>query len=156
MTDKSSQPDDLEDPVLPPRLAAELARIDFPAIKVPADLDAAILSRAKADYERRMRFRPFIRIASAAAAIAAIVAIVFVARVALVHPSAKLARGDVDGNGTVDMLDAYLLAKRLASGAKINSTMDVNGDGIVDQNDVDWIANSAVSLDHAGAGGKTP
>ncbi len=156
MTDDPSQPDLTGDESLPPRLVQDLARVDSTRPTIPSSLDAAILSGARSDFVKRMRLRTWYRWGATAASIAAIVAIVVVTRLALVHPARNLARGDIDGNGTVDMVDAYLLAKRVASGSKTEHAWDVNGDGVVDQNDVDWIANAAVSLDHGATGGKAP
>eukprot|EP00752_Nemacystus_decipiens_P013707 g12160.t1 len=50
--------------------------------------------------------------------------------------------GDLDADGTVDILDAYLLAKHIERNGTA-SAYDVNADGSVDQRDVDWIANQA-------------
>jgi hypothetical protein len=65
------------------------------------------------------------------------------------------ARGDLDGNGRLDMLDAFALARRLQGVAVpagrggdpgLNPGLDFNGDGVVDGKDVDWLAGEAVRL----------
>jgi Dockerin type I domain len=153
MHNDPTSPDDA-DSALPPRLHEALARLDAP-IDIPPTLDAEILSRAKADYARRLRFRLAARWVAAGASLAAAVAIVFIVRATLLHPPPPLAKGDINGNGKVDMLDAYVLAKHLAAGDKIDPKWDMNGDGVVDQRDVDWIANHAVQINpvNAGTGG---
>ncbi|MDB5171934.1 MAG: hypothetical protein JWN51_707 [Phycisphaerales bacterium] len=159
MHEDRSDSEDLPDDALPTRLRDDLLRLHAPAVPVPPRIDAAILSRAKADYARRLRWRPVVRWTAVAASIAAIVAITFTLRFMLHHPPspqlARFAPGDVDGNGRVDILDAYLLAKRMAAGAKTDPAWDVNGDGVVNQKDVEWIANRAVRIvDESGGGTK--
>ncbi len=46
----------------------------------------------------------------------------------------------------VDIVDAYLLARTLASGERPSADEDHNGDGRVDAADVDRLARTAVSL----------
>jgi hypothetical protein len=148
------------DDALPARLREDLVRLHLPTKAVPPQIDAAILSRARADYARRFARRPFVRWLAAAASIAAVIAITFTLRFTLHRPEdprqlARFAPGDIDGNGRVDILDAYLLAKRLGTGVKPDPAWDVNGDGVVDQKDVDWIANRAVRIvDESGGGAK--
>jgi hypothetical protein len=54
--------------------------------------------------------------------------------------------GDVDQSGRVDIVDAYALAVRLRSGQKLEALYDVNGDGKVDERDVDEIARRSVAI----------
>jgi hypothetical protein len=153
-------PPDFDDDSLPARLRDDLLRLS-PAVDVPRSLDSAILSRAKAEYARRIRFRLVYRWAAVAAAMAACIGIVVTVRVALVSSRSPVANvqphtsevasspvpGDINGDGKVDMLDAYILARRIAAGAARQPGWDVNGDGKVDQQDVDWIANASVRVD---------
>lgn len=152
-------PEELADDALPARLREDLLRLHTPATAVPPQIDAAILSRARAGYAKRIRWRPVVRWAAVAASIAAVVTVTFTLRYALHRPApqqlARFAPGDIDGNGRVDILDAYLLAKHLGAGAKPDPAWDVNGDGVVDQKDVEWIANRAVRVvDESGGGAK--
>lgn len=48
--------------------------------------------------------------------------------------------------GRVDIVDAYTLAVRLRSGQKVDLAYDVNGDGKVDERDVEEIARRSVSI----------
>ena len=142
-----------DDEALPPRLREALARLDKPDIDIPLDLDARILSRAKSDFIKRLRFRPVVRWVAACASIAAAIVVVFIVRATLFRPAVHLAKGDINANGKVDMLDAYLLARHLAAAEKLDPKWDMNGDGVVDQADVDWIANHAVQINPASNGG---
>ncbi len=53
---------------------------------------------------------------------------------------------DVNGDGAVDILDAFSLARVIEIGADTRPAWDANGDRRVDQLDVDAIARKAVSL----------
>jgi hypothetical protein len=59
---------------------------------------------------------------------------------------ASVAREDIDRNGHVDILDAFALARKLKAGGAMGVAYDVNGDGTIDQRDIDWIAARAVQL----------
>ena len=54
-------------------------------------------------------------------------------------------RQDVDKNGTVDIVDAYLMAARIEAG-KAPAAWDLDGDGVVDDVDVRMVASAAVAL----------
>ncbi|HLY07978.1 MAG TPA: dockerin type I domain-containing protein [Planctomycetota bacterium] len=115
------------------RLAAGLA----PApLGVPESVKQQILARTRPS-PRRRSWRPL----AAAAAVLIGLGAVWVARSA--RPSLP---GDVDRNGRVDIVDAYALAVRLRSGEKMDLIYDVNGDGRVDERDVEEIARRSVSL----------
>jgi len=66
----------------------------------------------------------------------------------IVADAAAASHGDVDGDGVVDIVDAYLLAKR--SGEDVEH-FDINGDGQVDRADADALALHVVDL-RKGAG----
>ena len=53
---------------------------------------------------------------------------------------------DFDGNGRVDILDAFALARLVETSAAVADDWDLTGDGAVDGQDVDVIAFAAVSL----------
>ncbi|MGQ9589647.1 MAG: hypothetical protein ACUVYA_05050, partial [Planctomycetota bacterium] len=55
-------------------------------------------------------------------------------------------RWDVDGDGRVNIADAYLLAVRVRRGGEVEPHWDKNGDGVVDEDDVDLVARESVSL----------
>ena len=61
-------------------------------------------------------------------------------------------REDVNHDGQVDILDAFALARQLNERASVPSPVDLNGDGVVDDRDVELITAHAVSL---GGGGKS-
>ena len=134
------------DPQLPPRLVQELKHAY--RVEVPATLDASVLLRGRALIARNRRRRRLLQWAGVAASLAAMIAVAAVVlhdrHPARVQPAVAL-REDLDGNGRVDILDALWLARRVGSGQS-QSTWDINGDGKVDQTDIDAIAASAVRV----------
>lgn len=54
---------------------------------------------------------------------------------------------DIDLNGRVDILDAFTLARQIENTSHTETNWDMNGDGRVDQSDVDIVALAAVRLD---------
>ena len=57
---------------------------------------------------------------------------------------ASVAR-DLDGNGRVDILDAFAIAREIQNGRN-QPRFDINGDGRLTQADVNEIAQRAVTL----------
>src|SRR5258705_4810810 len=53
---------------------------------------------------------------------------------------------DLNHDGKIDILDAYLMAKSLAANQAQSKDRDFNRDGTVDAKDVDVIALAAVTL----------
>ena len=130
---------------------AALYRADVP---VPPEVDEAVVSMARQRFAPRRRPRLVLRwaFAGAAASAAALLLALWIvgtperrsrAPVASAHVSRK---EDFDGDGRVDILDAFALARHLESAHKPKDKWDMNGDGIVDRADVDRIAMAAVSL----------
>jgi len=155
MPDRPVHPDPAEESELPAALVEALGGLHRgPA--VPGEIDRAILAEAKAGYLRRRRFWLAARAAGATAAAAAIVIAVVAVRERRERAAAPVAAvvmpGDLDRSGRVDILDAFLLARRVRDGSSTNGD-DVTGDGVVDQRDVDRVAGLAVSVGDGGKGG---
>jgi hypothetical protein len=125
---------------LPPGLVADLGRLR-PAVRVPPEVDRLIQSSARAQLAKRNRLRWIVGwVGGTAAAAAAVTVMVYVNRPDRAAPTPVATRvEDVNGDGKVDILDAYVLAKGLKS-------VDVNKDGKVDQGDVDAVAAAAVKV----------
>ncbi|MHC4806951.1 MAG: dockerin type I domain-containing protein [Planctomycetota bacterium] len=68
---------------------------------------------------------------------------------ALVSSVIAKAQVDIDQNGRVDLLDAFKLARHVESKSTERAKIqwDINGDGLVNRNDVDLVASAAVRLD---------
>ena len=61
------------------------------------------------------------------------------------EPPPEANSDDIDGDGVVDILDAFAMARHVKNGDP-DLTWDRNGDGVVDQEDVDHLARSTVTL----------
>lgn len=53
---------------------------------------------------------------------------------------------DIDGSGSVDIVDAFLMSRRLREGARVPDSWDFDRDGEVGRGDVEAVALAAVSL----------
>jgi len=142
-------------------MAAELGAAP-PAILIPrardqqirAAIAAPVLPARQAPAGRRSRsVWMWVAPAVAAAAIAVLVLRSFAGDRAdgdQVAPEPRIAglptvRGDVNGDGRIDVRDAFTMARTLDRGGA-PAAWDVTGDGRVDRGDVDWIAMAAVSI----------
>lgn len=54
---------------------------------------------------------------------------------------------DLNGDATVDILDAMLFARRIEAGEDIPDSLDLNRDGATDRRDLDLLTSSLVKLD---------
>lgn len=134
---------------IPDPLADALRDAYTHRLEIPRTVDNAVMSIAHAEFGRRRRMRLMARWGTGlAAGLAAIV----VLAISLHRPAPvkSVAKGDVNGDGTVNIVDALSLARHLANHDTIEKGWDLNGDGVVDQKDVDAVAMGAVSLKGAG------
>jgi hypothetical protein len=154
---------------LPPAIIDALRDLDGPVVMHDPHRDADVISGARqhlagaAQVERKRRNLRLFFAGGAGGAIAAAVAVAFVVFFgdpqheplaeqdmytssepnSPVGPGAQA--GDLDRNGSVDILDAYALAKQIEQGRSSDQN-DFNNDGRIDQGDIDWLANQAVAL----------
>lgn len=128
--------------------AKDLKSAYDPKRNVPADFDRAIMNEARKHLSKNHSRLRFARWAVSAAA-AAVVVFAFVHNYDGVRnvdsPGVAVAIEDIDHNGRVDILDAFVLARRIQAG-KVDQKWDVNADGVVNGKDVDAVAASAVRL----------
>jgi hypothetical protein len=130
---------------LPEPLAGALRAAYEHRVRIPASVDQAVLSAARAKFAQRRSLRLFVRWgAGIAVGIAAMIVVV----VSLHHPAgnAVIAKGDINADGNLNIVDALTLARHIAAGDKLEKAWDINGDGVIDQKDVDALASAAVSL----------
>lgn len=153
------------------RAAASTLRRGVSAIAVPADVDAAILSRFREAARKEQRvvvFPAWRRWAVPAVGFAAAAAVALSLALPHLHkgslpatapssstlpaahrsepPTAGTPTADVNGDGVVDIRDALRLAKLESSGGGLSAAWDVNHDGRVDALDVEAVARQAVAL----------
>lgn len=144
--------------MVPPEMVEALRALDTPP-PLPPHVDRLVLVEAERAFagearRRQNRFR-IQRLAAAAAGIAVFVLVgTLVSRRTRPAPEPPRMPADVDGNGTVDILDAFTLARRIEAQTPVGP-WDLNRDGRVDRSDADVIAMRAVRLgegaDHPGA-----
>ena len=121
------------------RVAGRIASAEMTRVNVPPLVRQRILAEAR----RRpvgMRW-----MAAAAAVLVAVLGLWIVTRQDSRDPVPTVA-GDVDLSGRLDIIDAYALALRLKSGEPVDADWDLNGDGRVDEDDVDEIGRRSVAV----------
>jgi hypothetical protein len=167
-----------EDLEAPRKLIAALSQLPRESIFVPPTVNEALIQAARKHLGPGERPRPrwfrLIPWTMATAGLAAAVLLAYphakdlldlgqakrVARRGLeiptdsrIQPQAKglaYAREDLNHDGTVDILDAFMLARKLQSVPPFDPNLDVNGNGVVDHRDIETIAAHAVSLENRG------
>ncbi|MEN6578378.1 MAG: dockerin type I domain-containing protein [Phycisphaerales bacterium] len=153
MTEQNRQFDDLQRQVSD-RFRSDLRGLFEPTGSVPPQVDGAILEQARRRLTKR---RPMILRFRWAAGIAAAAAVIALVAVLHMQPATRRpqsvarvtgpeSRIDLDGNGRVDILDAFRLAKGIESRGPADSNWDINGDGRINRADVDTVAFAAVRL----------
>ena len=107
-------------------------------------VDEAILARAPRRFVRRRMVARGLRWGVAGVAAAAVLLVAVTIWPGL--RSVPAGREDIDGNGRVDIVDAFTLARNIEAPDGVKKEWDLNGDGVVDRTDVDTVALAAVSL----------
>ncbi len=158
MTEHDRQFDHVE-PHISPQFRKDLRALFEPPGAVPQQVDKAITDLAKACLRERKHGTPRrlivpLRWAAAAAAVIGLGTILYTTVThnnpqSAIHNPQSVAEGraDIDGNGRVDILDAFRLARSIESRGQAEMKWDLNGDGLVDRKDVDLVAFAAVRLD---------
>jgi len=157
MTESKEHYDEDLDLTVSPKLSEDLNSFFKPALCVPPEIDRAIMDRAHQHLVRRQSARGGRRLLRWAASIAAAAAVIILAfSLNLTQKSgptttspftAQAQAVDIDGNGRVDVLDAFRLARYVESTDRAEIKWDINGDGLVNRDDVDLVAFAAVRLD---------
>ena len=136
-----------------PSFAEDLGAIFGPPGQVPQDIDRAVAGAARRHLCRQPRRLWWVRWAVAAATTAAAVIVWTVYVPGLRGPApraaqvaAEMKRADIDRNGRVDIIDAFQLARHIESASPTKRKWDINGDGLVNRDDVEKVALAAVRL----------
>lgn len=125
-----------------PRLAQALRKLERDRVFVPQQRDEEIASSLRGAFAKqfegrvpRVPWRNWLAIAAGL--------VLLVLGLWYVLQPRTTARADLNGDGAVDIMDAFALARRIEAG---QGGPDLNGDGLVDQADVEVIAARAVNL----------
>ncbi len=152
MSKRHRQPEQSTEPRLPAHLAKDLRDLYQPPLSLTPQVDEKIAEMAWQQCEAIKARRRVRRWGQFGAVAAAIVFVVWLGD-ALQRPDVPspappplVGVEDIDRNGLVDILDAFVLARHLERGERLNPQWDVNRDGIVDHTDVDAVATTAVRL----------
>ena len=152
------------------KFTADLNALFKPKLSVPPEADQAVIDRVNKHFvrresatgsRRRFRWIGLWRIAAAAAVIIFAFSLDLTKKpkprpepITYRFTFAGAQVIDIDRNGRVDILDAFKLARLVESSdyTKANLSLrkqgwDINGDGLVDRNDVDLVAFASVRLD---------
>jgi hypothetical protein len=163
MTEKIEHFDENTDLEVSSKLTDDLQALFKPELSVPPEVDRAILDRASkhftgrqfAQTRRRFRWVALWKVAAAAAVV------IFAFSLDLhdkpertdhYSVNVKADAYDFDRDGQVNILDAFKLAKQIEQDGSAEANLDINGDGLVNSDDVDKIAFAAVSLNPANQG----
>lgn len=138
-----------------PRLSSDLRDLYRPETPIPDAVRDEIMHQARTGLDDLSRSRRWGGLAVIAAAAMIVFAFQFVLQQMATtdrietretSPTIIAQREDIDGNGRIDILDAFVLAKRVNSPSRIDPAWDINADGRVDRKDVDAVAQMAVQL----------
>jgi Dockerin type I domain len=144
----------------PAKLVAALKSACKSDIFIPCTIDEAVLRSARKHLSppkrRAVTWTILFRWTAPIAALAVVLAVSVHLLLSNSRPKSGIstqhlyARGDLNRDGAVDILDAFALARRLKAGAVSNPELDINGDGIIDDRDVATLAAQAVRLGKGG------
>jgi hypothetical protein len=145
--------DDSNETPAPPRLIAALRRTQANRVFVPPATDDAVL-RAAQNHFAPGKLRGSVALTHWFRWLAFATACLLLCAVAyrLTRPGSfpAHAQEDLNRDGRVDILDAFQLARQLQARDNPATGPDLNGDGEVDQRDVEIIAAQAVKLEKGG------
>ncbi|MBI5364999.1 MAG: hypothetical protein HZA53_17610 [Planctomycetes bacterium] len=143
-----------DDPKLPASLETGLGELFRPRAGERTELDQRVARAAREHFDARRRVLPgpgnppFARTWALRAAAVLVLALggwVLVRSISNGLRTQDVARADRDGNGRVDVLDAFQLAREVERGVA-EARWDVDGNGRVDREDAHAIAVLAVRI----------
>lgn len=137
-----SDPIDDSDLGAPPGLQRDLRALFARRQAIPDSIGTSL--RQAASRPRRPFLLQPVNLCAAAAALLLATAAMFLLQRG--GSSVAVAREDYDGNGRVDVLDAYRLVLAIDRGDPVATSFDLDGSGRVDRRDAELLAAHAVSI----------
>ena len=140
----------------PPGLRVGLTSIYGSMPAIGRSMDERILNAVRQESIRRNRMRWVIRYAIGSVAAAAAVILIAIKMTHHDQPTINNSTAsvatteDVNHDGKLDILDAFLMARKVAANEPLTKEWDFNHDGTVDTKDVDVVALAAVKLKGGG------
>ena len=155
MNEKPEQFDEHLDFEISPDFSSDLKTLFKPQFSIPPEVDRSILDKADEKFIRRhwghriLQHISIWRVAAAAAVIIFAFSLNLTQKPGPTTNQSLLVEAravDIDRNGRVDILDAFKLARHIESAERTEKKWDINGDGLVNSDDVDMVASAAVRL----------
>jgi hypothetical protein len=140
--------DEWIEPVVPPGLTDALREAYGTDVGPTPELDARIIGAARRHLDparHRLTWRRAALPLAAAASLALASGLYLLWPVA--PPAGPGVAGDLNGDGAVDVLDPFLLARTIRDAADVDPTWDLNGDGLVDEADVQAAMDLVVAVE---------
>ena len=131
--------------IAPDALVKALQQSCDQAILVPPVVDEHVLDCAS-EHLARLRQRRARRSGAIAWAAAALLLLLGLLAYSLLPLRFRTLRADLNHDGQVNVLDALALAKQVQTGKPLPASLDLNGDGTVDQSDVAAIMKDVVAI----------
>lgn len=127
-----STPPPNPEPRIPEALAGDLRGVYHSKIFIPSELDQAMLHLARRRPLHRRRLQPWVLVRWAGVAAAVIAAFVVPTHLSRNSnlPTVALHSGDVNGDGIIDILDAYALARAQRHGDGSITSAEINAAGM--------------------------
>ncbi len=156
MNEKPEYFDEHLDLKVSPEFSVDLNTLFKPQFSIPPEIDRAVMDRAHQHFTQKhwsyhiLRHISIWRFAAAAAVIIVAFSLNLAQKSGPTTNQSLLVEAravDIDRNGRVDILDAFKLARHIESVERTETKWDINGDGLVNSNDVDLVASAAVRLD---------
>ncbi len=134
------------------RLSDDLKTLFKPEMPAADRVDRAVMDAARRRLtrpvpKRRRLWGAGISAAAAVLLLAVVLSGPWRTESTLLSVDAVEMQADVDGNGRIDILDAYRLARHVEGAGRLDMRWDQNHDGAVNAADVDLVASAAVRLD---------
>jgi hypothetical protein len=135
--------DDNENPQAPAKLAEALRAFQKQRVLVPPQVDEKILAAAREHFQQQQKRKiiSFPRWTALAASVALVSGLIYFSQTRNQNYAAE----DINRDGAVDILDAFVLAKKIELGETRDA--DFNRDGTVDSQDAAAIASEVVQLE---------
>ncbi len=116
------------EPRIPDSLAGDLRSVYRSNLGVPASIDSAMLDLARRRPVRRRRVQPWVLVKWAGVAAAVVAAFIVPTHLSRNSPLPNVAlhSGDVNGDGLIDILDAFALARQQEYGDNTITSAEIN------------------------------
>ncbi|MCP4709207.1 MAG: hypothetical protein GY869_11330 [Planctomycetes bacterium] len=136
----------------------DLSAIFTPPNQIPLDIDQKIIDQSRQHFRKHRNNKPlWLKLTSAASIAAAALLIISLTitpdaqysatpEPEMVYNQPVALRADLDQSGSIDILDAFYLARQIDNNPNLLPQWDLNNDGAINRTDVDLIAHAAVRL----------